>query len=247
LIDLNEVRPLGLTGAQARPSIGEVAERLNERAVELARSLLGEPNRSLSTRSQLRFGNKGSIAVEIDGADRGRWYDHENEVGGDGMSLVSQTLGLANGAACEWAIDWLGLDHRADQIRVADAARTEQREAAGRTDDKATKVAEIVAGCENPAGTCVETYLSARGITARALPSCIRYRPDAYSRYGALVALSTDAAGSVHAVQQIYLTSDGRKAPIKVQKRTNKARDDWSDLAAVRLPGTTPIVLTEGV
>ena len=114
-------------------------------------------------------------------------------------------------------------------------------------DDKAAKVAGIVASCEDPEGTCVETYLSARGITARPLPPCIRYRPNAYSRYAALVALSTDAAGAVHAVQQIYLNSDGRKAPVKVQKRTNKARDDWSDIAAVRLPGTPPIVLTEGV
>jgi predicted P-loop ATPase len=247
LIDLNDVRPLGLTNAQARPPIGEVAQRLNERAAELARALLGEPNRSLSTRTQLRFGNKGSIAVEIDGTERGRWYDHENGVGGDGISLVSQTLDLANGAACEWAIDWLGLGDRADPIRTDGAGRTDRRESTAPADDKASKVVEIVAGCKDPRGTCVETYLAARGITARPLPPCIRYRPDAYSRYGALVALSTDAAGAVHAVQQIYLTSDGRKAPIKVQKRTNKARDDWSDLAAVRLPGTTPIVLTEGV
>ena len=72
MIDLNEVRPLGLTGGQARPSIGEVAARLNERASELARTLLGEPNRSQSTRSQLRIGKKGSIALEIEGAERGR-------------------------------------------------------------------------------------------------------------------------------------------------------------------------------
>ena len=50
-----------------------------------------------------------------------------------------------------------------------------------------------------------------------------------------------------HAVQQIYLTSDGRKAPVKVQKRTNKARDDWSDLAAVRLPGSRADRPAEGV
>jgi predicted P-loop ATPase len=62
-----------------------------------------------------------------------------------------------------------------------------------------------------------------------------------------LVALSTDTSGDVNAVQQIYLTTDGRKAPIKVQKRTNKARDDWSDISAVRLPGAAPLVLCEGV
>ena len=44
--------------------------------------------------------------------------------------------------------------------------------------------------------------------------------------------------GNVTAVQQIYVTDDGGKAPVTVQKRTNKARDDWSDISAVRLPGT---------
>ena len=247
MIDLNNVGPIGPRGNQPHLATSELAARLNERVADLARTLLGEPNRSLSNRSQLRFGNKGSIAVEIDGAERGRWYDHENGVGGDGLNLVSQTLGLANGAACDWSIEWLGLDRPASQIRGPDADSLDEPEVAAPADDKAAKVADIVASCEHPEGTCVETYLSARGITARPLPPCIRYRPNAYGRYAALVALSTDAAGAVHAVQQIYLTSDGRKAPAKVQKRTNKARDDWSDLAAVRLPGTSPIVITEGV
>ena len=149
---------------------------------------------------------------------------------------MSQTLDLANGAARDWSIEWLGLDRPASQIRGPDADRLDGPEVAAPADDKAAKVAGIVASCEDPEGTCVDTYLSARGITARPLPPCIRYPPNAYGRYAALVALSTDAAGAVHAVQQIYLNSDGRKAAVKVQKRTNKARDDWSDLAAVRLP-----------
>jgi len=62
-----------------------------------------------------------------------------------------------------------------------------------------------------------------------------------------LVALATDAAGEVHGLQLIYLTEDGRKAPLKVQKRTNKAHNRWSDVAAERLPGRAPIILCEGV
>ena len=54
-------------------------------------------------------------------------------------------------------------------------------------------------------------------------------------------------AGDVLAVQQIYLTNDGRKAPVDVVKRTNKAVDGWSDRAAVRLPGIEPLILCEGV
>ena len=62
----------------AQPTFGEVARELNERIGELARELLGEPNRSHSTRQQLRFVTHGSIAVEIAGAKQGQWYDHEN-------------------------------------------------------------------------------------------------------------------------------------------------------------------------
>ncbi|WP_210880371.1 hypothetical protein [Roseovarius autotrophicus] len=37
------------------------------------------------------------------------------------------------------------------------------------------------------------------------------------------------------AIQQVYLTAEGRKAPVKVVKRTNKAVDGWAERAAVRL------------
>ena len=69
MIDLNDVRPIGPPRNQPHLATSELAARLNERVADLARTLLGEPNRSLSSRSQLRFGNKGSIAVEVD-ADR---------------------------------------------------------------------------------------------------------------------------------------------------------------------------------
>ena len=93
----------------------------------------------------------------------------------------------------------------------------------------------------------VERYLCGRGITGRPLPPCLRYRANAYGRHAAMVALATTDAGEVAAVQQVYLTDDGAKAPIPVPKRTNKARDDWAERAAVRLPGKPPLILCEGV
>ena len=130
----------------------------------------------------------------------------------------------------------------------AAAAADQQEKAAGGEDPaRAAKVAAIVGECSDPATTPAELYLRNRGITAAPLPPSLRYRPNAHGRYGALVALATDASGTVNAVQQIYVTDDGRKAPVKVQKRTNKARDDWSDTSAVRLPGKPPIILCEGV
>jgi hypothetical protein len=44
---------------------------------------------------------------------------------------------------------------------------------------RAAKIADIVGGAENPAGTRVETYLRRRGITATPLPPSIRFLPNA--------------------------------------------------------------------
>ena len=67
-------------GARPRPRIRLVFWK--------PRRLLGEPNKALSTRTTLRFGNHGSIAVEVSGPKRGQWYDHEHEVGGGSWEML---------------------------------------------------------------------------------------------------------------------------------------------------------------
>lgn len=282
-------------------SVKQIAEMLNARIGDLARALLGEPNRALSSAQQLRFGTHGSVAVEIGGDTAGRWYDHEQDVGGDGLELVKHQRRVVNGEALDWARRWLGLPPAANRSRKRSAAETiaaaavnddgpdqapgpqaedvvpatpasadlpadeppvtveantvptsqEPSARSGRKADedakRAAKVAAIVADSENPHGTRVETYLRGCAIVQTPLPASIRYLRNAYNHYGAMVALATDDRGQVHGLQLIYLTEDGRKAPLKVQKRTNKAHDNWSDVSAVRLPGKPPIVLCEGV
>ena len=46
-----------------RFDITTIAAALTARATELATALLGEPNRQLSSKRELRFGRKGSLAV----------------------------------------------------------------------------------------------------------------------------------------------------------------------------------------
>lgn len=208
-----------------RQEIASIATTLNGRISDLARHLLGEPNKSLSTAAQLRYGSKGSLAVDIAGDKAGKWFDHENGAGGDGLELVCHKLNLRNGEACEWARQWLGI---------------------ATSKNKSVKVTDILKGCVPISGAPAEHYLRQRGITA-ALPDCLRFRANAFGRFGALVAQSTDADGNVLAVQQIYLTDEGEKAPVTVVKRTNKAVDKWAEKSAVRLPGTQPVILTEGV
>jgi predicted P-loop ATPase len=218
-------------------SVADLAARVNNRVADLAQTLLGDPNLGHTTKSQLRYGSKGSLAVEIAGPRAGRWYDHEAGIGGDGLELIKHHKGLPDAEARRWARDWLGdIQHRPAPSTTL----------APRTLDRKTSVAKIVANSKGIEASPAEAYLRNRSITASP-PAGIRFRRFAAGQYGALVALATDEAGDVLAVQQVYLTDDGRKAPVDVVKRTNKAVDGWSDRAAVRLPGIEPLILCEGV
>ncbi|HEX3312304.1 MAG TPA: hypothetical protein VHS32_39180, partial [Streptosporangiaceae bacterium] len=53
----------------------------------VAQLLLGEPNCHLSNGKELRYGTHGSLSVDL-GA--GRWFDHENKVGGGVLDLVQR-------------------------------------------------------------------------------------------------------------------------------------------------------------
>jgi hypothetical protein len=79
-----------------------------ERATDVAVALLGEPNRRLSSRRQLRFGNKGSVAVEIAGPKAGQWYDYENGIGGDLFDLIQRERGRGFSDAVEYAQEFVG-------------------------------------------------------------------------------------------------------------------------------------------
>jgi Toprim domain-containing protein len=104
------------------------------RAEEVARARFGEPNRRLSSRRELRYGRKGSLAVAIDGPRAGAWYDHESGRGG-----------------------WLTEGDRPapERPRRASFAPDPVREEI---------VRGLVAGSMGPLGTPVESYLRSRAI-----------------------------------------------------------------------------------
>jgi hypothetical protein len=80
-------------GRRRDDDLPELRRRLNDRVADVARELLGEPNKALSSRQQLRIGRNGSVSVELDGEKRGQWYDHEVGEGGDMLDLVARSIG----------------------------------------------------------------------------------------------------------------------------------------------------------
>jgi hypothetical protein len=68
----------------------------------VARRLLGQPNRALSSGTQWRYGTHGSLRINVEGDDRGTWWDYEHGVGGGVIDLIHRETGLADGAAVAW-------------------------------------------------------------------------------------------------------------------------------------------------
>jgi hypothetical protein len=66
----------------------------------IARHFFGEPNENLSKKFELRFGNNGSVSVDL---KKNIWFDHENEEGGGVFDLIKRELGFTENADCyEW-------------------------------------------------------------------------------------------------------------------------------------------------
>ena len=59
----------------------------------VAKALLGEPNHKLSTKSELRWGNRGSMSVDL---VKGTWFDHEAEEGGGVIDLIRRDNPMVN-------------------------------------------------------------------------------------------------------------------------------------------------------
>jgi hypothetical protein len=156
-------------------SLGDIAARLNARIAVPARALLGEPNRALSTKTQLRFGSKGSVAVEIAGPNAGKWYDHEAGVGNRWLREAFENripiiyfLGIAPGRYQAIISGW---DAKALKARVAFGVLDEEALAPPETaptiynDINQAGVISYPEACRNPIyarGTSFEGFLSRR-------------------------------------------------------------------------------------
>jgi hypothetical protein len=66
---------------------------------EVAMLLLGDPNRRLSSKRELRFGSGGSISVDL---EKGTFFDHEANEGGGVVRLIERETGRKGGAISEW-------------------------------------------------------------------------------------------------------------------------------------------------
>jgi hypothetical protein len=187
---------------------------LVDRAAEVATALLGKSNHRLSSKEELRFGSRGSLAVVIAGTKAGSWYDHENGVGGDLFTLIRRTVGGDFVAALEYVESIIGygltwpISRTSAHHRDLKEGRCRNRWRALALWQEAVPIAE----------TIVIRYFAKRRILDQALAidtTVLRFHPlcpFGAVRYPCLLALMRDVrTNEPCAIQRTALTTAGEK------------------------------------
>lgn len=74
-------------------------DQFAKHAGPVAIELLGEPNKKLSSKDELRFGNKGSLSVDL---KKGTFFEHGTDEGGGVLWFIEKQTGRKGREAVEW-------------------------------------------------------------------------------------------------------------------------------------------------
>jgi Protein of unknown function (DUF3631) len=89
-------------GGRGGRAVSERKQDYRDCAERVAREILGEPTPRLSNDKELRWGNHGSLALNV---ERGLFFDHEHDEGGGVRWLLRHRLGLDEAAINRWLQD----------------------------------------------------------------------------------------------------------------------------------------------
>ena len=80
---------------------GAAGDQFAKHARAVACEIFGEPNKTLSTKDELRFGSHGSVSVDL---KSGKFFDHQEGVGGGVLWAIERQTGqsVAGGRAVDW-------------------------------------------------------------------------------------------------------------------------------------------------
>jgi hypothetical protein len=221
------------------PSVAEIKDALQARALELARDLA--PGGSIvqgvyqplnPTRNDR---NPGSFCIWLHGDGAGAFKDYATGDKGDIIGLIAYCLRIDAGEAIAWGKRWCGLDSGGATVparKPIDAAELERRRLQEEA-NAATKRTQRIAGARamwlnaklSIVGTPAETYLRTRGIDIslllRLVPSdrkrqplnALRFEPacwyDKLQSFPAIVSCMQTEGAGIVAVHRTYLAPDG--------------------------------------
>jgi hypothetical protein len=196
--------------------INALRRALAERAREVATGLLGEPNPARSNKGELRFGNRGSLAVLVAGEKAGCWFDFENGDGGNLLALIQKVERISFPHAIQRAQEMIGGARHQLTYRPSLGSST-----AGGKPRKCTKALALSLWDDGKpiGGTIAARYLESRHVLDPALSAgdtVLRFHPNCpfkgATRVPCLIALMRDVrTNEPRAVVRTALTADGRK------------------------------------
>ncbi len=205
------------------------------KAEQIARGLLGEPNKKLSNGKTLRFGEHGKLAVRISGERMGTWYDFSSSTGGDIFALVQEKQACDFKAAAEYLRRECGmqrLDAGGSLKLVHDhnnSDLTKKYIKERQAEERATKAKEMfVTNLHDRAKDIGDRSVAHRYLTQRRGITCevgVDIKTTGIKNQGqylsAIVAFARNEQGVITGGQQILLDKrTGGKADVDIAKRS---------------------------
>lgn len=105
----------------------------------VAAELLGEPNKRLSSKDEVRYGSNGSLSVDL---KKLTWFDHEAQDGGGTIDLVRVRLSVDKAGALKWLADNGWIDEKAKPNGHDHSASAAEPDRAAGPDEKRVHEAE---------------------------------------------------------------------------------------------------------
>ena len=198
-----------------------VSQNLSHHAELVIQSLLGEPNRALSSKTEYRYGTNGSLSFCLTGEKRGTWFNFETMEKGNMLHLIQKTLNLNFKESLEYGAKLTGDDLK-ESIKAMDKQPNHYNKKhnikEGKQDDYGM---QLVRESKPIKGTIAETYLKEiRGIHNTSGDN-IRFHPKVYTNKSeeikyrpALLNIARDKDNKIVAVEAIYLDKETANKPL---------------------------------
>jgi len=210
-----------------------------------AERLLGKP--TMRTRSQMRYGSKGSLAINL---TSGTWFCHESGEGGGVLDLIARETGLVGRKAA----DWLGIDDPDWKPRTHTATKAESEAEKAEKAKRRSIALDIWKASEWAENSPVDDYLKGRGIdckiplTVRFHPHCL-HTPTGTYKPAMISAITRWPESEVVAIHRTYLEQTDAGDWVKASVNCNKMVLGSIDGGAIRMAPLTgeTLALAEGV
>lgn len=202
-----------------------------ERIVE---HFMAEPNKSLSTRDIVRYGQRGSFVVKISGQEAGHWYDFSKGRGGDIFDFVMDQQSCDFKGAANFLKDFVGVpQHFIPNIHFANSNFAKDKfdnffKSEQAVSKKATKVLDVqklYARAKYIGEKSIsKKYLASRGITCDLsldIKTTTMYEQSLQKSMPALIVFARSKDGIITGCQRLVLDPDSaKKAKVDMPKKS---------------------------